>query len=1309
MTKRNFKIWQKVFYAFVIAFMALPFGALKVPEAAAQVALCTQPIDTVIVMDVSNSMGECSDPTYTGFGKTVCETMVGLGAWSDTLLNIARPLAKSFIDNMDTTDQIGLVTFANSSSVVNGLATADGSYQATVKSSIDGLTSGQGGTWLADGLWTAISMLQQGNQEANKKILLFSDGEPTLPTPPANIMNGNDEQSVIDAYMNAAGYDIHIYTFGLSDDAYVPLLSDMADATGGLFYPPVASESDLDYVYESNKYIECPDDPGTVMVCKYNEEQELLDGWEMTLEREGEGWEYYNSGFTGDTAYQYPQGCVVFTDVEAGTYRLSETLQPDWTKVSPEGDYYQFNVTAGYDNTGTPFEFVNSYQEEPETGSLLICKQEDLNGDGVLDDGEPVVPGWTFIIATADYTDEDQDGCVTIEDLDYGIYNVTEDMREGWTQTGASGNGTLEGDGSITVEVGESNPNPIIYFLNQVNQCTPNSDDWNVLDRVNIGDTNSETGHNLVGWSDEWVKPGWGGNYGGGSSDESFRLLMGPGDGCGDGYESASLSFDVGLNYADHITFEHLDGSVDDSFDVLVNDTLIGHYTGGENSGETWVETVYDFSPVTGVVTVEFIATEPDNDWCSNWGQVAFSWVELNNCGELVEPGITVCKRDVTGAPLSGWEMNVQSGSNLVGNGGFETPIVTDHDGKWELFGNDALTYWTVEWRDGGDDPLLEIETSLLWTPYEGNQYAELDTNAPVTIYQDIPTVVGNTYQLSFAFSPRQQVADNQLQVEFGTVNDILVADGSSNSDNDWTVYTYTIAATDTTTRLQFTDQSVADSYGTFLDDVQIFETVSGLTEENGCYEFQDLVYGDYTVTETLQDGWTQIEPEEEYYDVTFDEGNPTPILTFVNRQDEPTGTISVCKYYDYDNDGEYDEPDEHKYVVKASWLDRLWSAVKVKAAYAIMMYYDYPLSGWLMNIASEGYSTEGETDENGCVTFEVPYGEYTVTETPPADDGYHWVQTYPGGDESHTIVIDEQNLEESVYFLNVKADLWGCKYNEQEEKLGGWQIDLYSGYPDEETDEMQWEVSQIAYTNSDETSPYYGCYYFTGLNDGDYRLQEVLQSGWERVSPLDYYEFYFPCGAQNPYDFVNKEKGSSSGGGTCTSNCGDDNNGNDGSGTQVLGYETSFPTLEKTVNQTQVNPGAMLTYSVKVTNSGDLDMTGVVLTDTLPDGFVFADDLTQSKTWEIGVLAGNSDVVFVYDVTVQDGIAAGIYANTAKLVSNEHDPLITEAPVEVVQVKVAGYESLPETGGNSNAWQLALGFMFMTLGYIGFRRFSLN
>lgn len=150
------------------------------------------------------------------------------------------------------------------------------------------------------------------------------------------------------------------------------------------------------------------------------------------------------------------------------------------------------------------------------------------------------------------------------------------------------------------------------------------------LDTLNIGDITSETGHNLTDWSDAWVKPGWGGNYGGGSSDTSLRLLMGKGDTCTDTDREATFTMNAGSEYATQLTMEHLDGSQSDSFDVYVDNVKIGHYDHDGLPSELWKVTTFNLStPKTGVITIKLVATDVVESWCANWGQVAFSNAEI--------------------------------------------------------------------------------------------------------------------------------------------------------------------------------------------------------------------------------------------------------------------------------------------------------------------------------------------------------------------------------------------------------------------------------------------------------------------------------------------------------------------------------------------------------------------------------------------------------------------------------------------------------------------------------------------------------
>jgi hypothetical protein len=121
------------------------------------------------------------------------------------------------------------------------------------------------------------------------------------------------------------------------------------------------------------------------------------------------------------------------------------------------------------------------------------------------------------------------------------------------------------------------------------------------------------------------------------------------------------------------------------------------------------------------------------------------------------------------------------------------------------------------------------------WVPAEGSQYAELDTDwdgpggsingepATVKIYQDIRTIPGDTYTISFYFSPRPDTdaSNNILEVKAGS-NVIATISAPGSSSLNWTLYTYNFTATNNVTRLQFADLGTPDSLGVFLDGVSL-------------------------------------------------------------------------------------------------------------------------------------------------------------------------------------------------------------------------------------------------------------------------------------------------------------------------------------------------------------------------------------------------------------------------------------------------------------------------------------------------------
>lgn len=184
----------------------------------------------------------------------------------------------------------------------------------------------------------------------------------------------------------------------------------------------------------------------------------------------------------------------------------------------------------------------------------------------------------------------------------------------------------------------------------------------------------------------------------------------------------------------------------------------------------------------------------------------------------------------------------------LVVNGDFETPIVTDSAG-WNIFNNsNGLTGWSVEWMPSVPEiwntitkPVtawLELQKGVAGNPHGGEQLAELDSGwggpnnpvagsepASVKIYQDINTIPGREYTVKFYFSPRPgtQADDNVLEFDWNNGTFIETqGPGLSGSGTDWVPVERTLTATSNTTKIQFSDLGISNSLGTYLDDVSV-------------------------------------------------------------------------------------------------------------------------------------------------------------------------------------------------------------------------------------------------------------------------------------------------------------------------------------------------------------------------------------------------------------------------------------------------------------------------------------------------------
>jgi Protein of unknown function (DUF642)/PEP-CTERM motif len=155
--------------------------------------------------------------------------------------------------------------------------------------------------------------------------------------------------------------------------------------------------------------------------------------------------------------------------------------------------------------------------------------------------------------------------------------------------------------------------------------------------------------------------------------------------------------------------------------------------------------------------------------------------------------------------------------TNIVTNGSFENPKL--NNGGWGLF--NSIEGWNVLEGSQGN---IEVQNNAAGKAFDGNQLVELDSTGVSGIFQNLATVIGQTYKLEFAFSPRPGVAENTLNVKWGDkLVDTLTANGASLGETMWKTFTYNLVATSTTTRLSFDNfGEKSDSLGTYIDKVSV-------------------------------------------------------------------------------------------------------------------------------------------------------------------------------------------------------------------------------------------------------------------------------------------------------------------------------------------------------------------------------------------------------------------------------------------------------------------------------------------------------
>jgi len=226
-------------------------------------------------------------------------------------------------------------------------------------------------------------------------------------------------------------------------------------------------------------------------------------------------------------------------------------------------------------------------------------------------------------------------------------------------------------------------------------------------------------------------------------------------------------------------------------------------------------------------------------------------------------------------------------GGNIIQNGSFEFPEVTN-DAKWDIFpsGTSGLD-WTVEWNGGSathdgrtrpETAQMEYHRGVLGSAEDGHQYTELDSdwygpddplnNEPslVRIYQYVPTTPGAKYRLHYFYAarPNTSTGQNILDVEIDDVNVASHNAAAGGGAIDWHEYTYEFYADYASTKVEFIGGGTNDSLGVFLDYVTLnpyicdYQIVGGsctlwdekeLGEGDVFWNFDDVKPGDHGIT----------------------------------------------------------------------------------------------------------------------------------------------------------------------------------------------------------------------------------------------------------------------------------------------------------------------------------------------------------------------------------------------------------------------------------------------------------------------------
>lgn len=177
----------------------------------------------------------------------------------------------------------------------------------------------------------------------------------------------------------------------------------------------------------------------------------------------------------------------------------------------------------------------------------------------------------------------------------------------------------------------------------------------------------------------------------------------------------------------------------------------------------------------------------------------------------------------------------------------------------------------------------------------------------------------------------------------------------------------------------------------------------------------------------------------------------------------------------------------------------------------------------------------------------------------------------------------------------------------------------------------------------------------------------------------------------------------------------------------KITGYETTYSSdtftivnnhaiisVTKTVDKTQVKPGEILTYTITVSNDGDVDAENIVVVDKLNENLEFIssaegvyDSSAHTVTYDINSLIAGDKKTFILTVKVNENVTEDVnIGNVASVLGNDGEEVPSNEVITKVEVPPTDEVfKNPETSDDINIILLTGILNTMMFGYLIIRK----